>query len=129
MTDEAIHVLARILLRICSPGRAHAILTRIGALFSSHADRAGLLRASAHLRRQGTCLSRALAIAARAPQAEVVIGVAPRSGQPLLAHAWLELAGEPVDASDVAGNEIVRLGSALRAGLPPLRDVSRSSAW
>jgi transglutaminase superfamily protein len=109
MTDRVLHALAFILLRVSSPQRAYAILTRVGAVLPPHADRSALLRANMRLRPRGTCLSRALAVAARAPNAELVIGVAPPAGRGLLAHAWLELSGEPIDPSDVAGDEIVRL--------------------
>jgi hypothetical protein len=111
MIDEALHAFARVLLRCCSPRRAYEILRRVGALLPPHADRDGVLRASALIRRRGTCLSRALAVAARAPAAELVIAVTPRPNDRLLAHAWLELAGEPVAPSEVAGSEIARLGN------------------
>jgi Transglutaminase-like superfamily len=110
MTDEALHAFARILLRFCSPRRAYTILARVGSLLPSYDERSDVLRAGARIQRRGTCLSRALTVAARSPEAEVVIGVAPRPGERLLAHAWLELAGVPLHESDVAGSEIVRLG-------------------
>jgi hypothetical protein len=109
MTDEGLHLLARVLLRLCSPQRAHEILTRVGGLLHPHADRSELLRAGRRMRSHGTCLSRALAVAARAPQAEIVIGVLPRRGQRLLAHAWLEVCGMPLNPSDVVGTEIARI--------------------
>jgi hypothetical protein len=120
MTDAVLHTLARVLLRFCSPGQAHAILRRVGALMPPHTGRAALVRANASVRRSGgTCLSRALAVAARAPDVDLVIGVAPRRDQPLFAHAWLELAGEPIEASEVVCREIVRLG-----GIGPSRRVA-----
>ena len=111
MTDEALHALARILLRLCSPRRTLSIVGQVGALLPPHNDRQDVMRAGARIAAvgRGTCLSRALAVAARAPQAEIVIGVAPRRGEPLRAHAWLELSGEPLDPADVAGREIARL--------------------
>ncbi len=114
MTDEALHFLARALVRFCSPRRAHSLLVRIGAFLPSHGDRAGLFRAGRRLQRKGTCLTRSLAIAARSPRADLVIGVLPPGDRSLFAHAWLELDGVPVDASDVAGEEIVRLRSTVR---------------
>lgn len=57
----------------------------------------------------GTCLSRSLAIAARMPDAEVVIGVAPGGASPLFAHAWVEMNGTPLDPTEVAGSVIARL--------------------
>ena len=55
-----------------------------------------------------------MAIAARAQDAEVVIGVDTRADEQLFAHAWLEIAGEPIDPSDVAGGVIARLQGARR---------------
>jgi hypothetical protein len=119
MIDEALHVLSRIVVRFCSPERAHFIVTRLGALLPPHCDHASLMRASVCVRRRGTCFTRALALAARAPQADLVIGVAPRRDQPLFAHAWLELSGQPIDPLDVAGVEIARIG-----GGRPRREVT-----
>ena len=110
MTDEVIHLLARALLHVCSPRRAHAILTRVGQLLPQHRDRNDVIEAAHRLQKHGTCLSRALAVAARADQAELVIGISPRTiGRPF-AHAWLELSGLPIDPSDAVGVEIARLG-------------------
>ncbi len=109
MTDELLHALTRLLLRCCSPRRAYAIVTHVGKLLPPLVDRSDLVIAGARVRRRGTCLSRALTLAARAPHAELVIGVAPRAGQALFAHAWLELGGEPIDRAEVAGVEIARL--------------------
>ncbi|MBV9947653.1 MAG: lasso peptide biosynthesis B2 protein [Myxococcales bacterium] len=115
MTDEAIHALARVLLRLCSPLRAHSLLVRAGALLPRRRGHVEILRAASRLRSRGTCLSRALALAARTPEADVVIGVMPQIARPIFAHAWLELHGEAIDPSDVAGSEIARLGP----GRPP----------
>ncbi len=110
MTDEILHAFARVALRLCTPQSAYAIVRRVGRFLPTHGDRSDLVRAGKRLRRRGTCLSRALTIAARAPEAELVIGVAPRAGESLFAHAWLELGGQPIDPADVAGYEIARLG-------------------
>jgi hypothetical protein len=114
--DEALHTLARILLRVCSPQRTHGILTRVGGALTPHRDRAAVKRARARMQWRGTCLSRALALAARTPGADLVIGVAPNCGVAgLFAHAWVEIEHEPLDPSDRAGTEIARLrrGSAI----------------
>jgi hypothetical protein len=59
------------------------------------------------LDRQGTCLSRALAVAARLEGGEVVIGVDARGA--VMAHAWVEVEGRPLRAEDPRGGEIARL--------------------
>jgi hypothetical protein len=67
-------------------------------------------RAAANsLDRQGTCLSRALAVAARVEGGEVVIGVDARGD--VIAHAWVEVEGRPLRAEDPRGGEIARLGA------------------
>jgi hypothetical protein len=65
-----------------------------------------------------------MAVAARAPRADVAIGVDPDRKAPLFAHAWIEMDGIAVDPQDVAGAVIARLRgpeSALRAGAHPGR--------
>jgi hypothetical protein len=108
MSDKATVLLASLLLRACRPLRAHAIMQRVGWFLPSLRTPAEARAAVESLQRWGTCLSRALAVAARTPGADVVIGVQPDQGA-LRAHAWLELSGEPVDQSAPAGCEIARL--------------------
>jgi hypothetical protein len=59
----------------------------------------------------GTCLSRALTIAARLPDAEVVIAVNPRVSAHCFAHAWVEVGGTPLEdsAERRMAKEIARL--------------------
>ena len=108
MTDEALHACARLLLRICSPRRAHEILRCVGDCLPRHRHRSAVLRAGRRLRQRGTCLSRALAVVARVPEAQLVIGVLPNEGEGLRAHAWVELFGQAIDPSEVSGIEIAR---------------------
>jgi hypothetical protein len=109
LADLVMLLLARGLLAAYPPARAHAILLRIGARLPPIETPAEARRASRFLARFGTCLSRSLAVAARTPTADVVIGVEPRKDAPLFAHAWLEMNGVPVDPADVAGTVIARL--------------------
>lgn len=109
LRDSLVHAVAWILLRTCSPARTHILLLRIGAHLAPIDTVDEARRASRGIARRGTCLSRALAVAARAPTADVVIGVEPRQDAPLFAHAWLEMNGSPIDPSDVAGTIIARL--------------------
>jgi len=109
MADLGLTLVARGLLHVCSPLRAHALLVRMGALLPQLRTPAEARQAVQALRGRGTCLSRSLAVAARAPAADVVIGVAPRGHAPLMAHAWVEMDGAPLDPSDVSGTVIARL--------------------
>jgi transglutaminase superfamily protein len=109
MQDLALLFVARALLRVCQPLRAHAILARIGSLLPELHTRDDVRRAWLALGRRGTCLSRSLAIAARAPTVDVVIAVTPRQNAPLFAHAWVEMDGTAIDPSEVVGSVIARL--------------------
>ena len=66
-----------------------------------------------------------MAIAARAPAVDVVIGVQPSAGTGLLAHAWLELDGTPLNPGEPLGSEIARLPG--RASRPERRAPGRAS--
>lgn len=128
MTDQGLHTLARLLLRVCSPRRVHAILSYLGGFLPPHVDRDDLLRAERRMRGRGSCLSRGLAVAARAPHADLVIGVAPPARAGFFAHAWLELAGEPIDHAEVAGDEIARFRSRRPEGSPRMSHMDDPSS-
>lgn len=106
--DRLLNLVAIVLLRARPPLEAHAILKRVGRLLPPHRGREDVLRAAGRLGPRGTCLSRALALAARTPGAAVVIGVRPEPGT-IEAHAWVELDGRPLRATDPSGEEIARL--------------------
>jgi transglutaminase superfamily protein len=121
LCDFAIHVAAWSLLRArLSPLTAHAVLCRAGAwlpAIESAEEARGVARS---LIPHGTCLSRSLTLAARAPSADVVIGVSPRGDAPLHAHAWIEMNGAPLEPTDVSGEEIARLRG-RRSATPGVR--------
>ena len=106
--DSALHVLAWSLLQVCSPERAHRLVVRLGRILPQYASLDAVRSAEARLRRRGTCLTRSLALTARVPRSEVVIGILPKGGG-LVAHAWLEVSGIPMNPDDPKGDEIVRL--------------------
>ncbi len=56
----------------------------------------------------GTCLTRSLAISARLPDSEVVIGVR-RENKRVLAHAWVEVGGGPLVRDDAAFETMARV--------------------
>jgi hypothetical protein len=119
-TDELLNLAARVFLRAFRPLTAHAVLMKLGRGLPQRTSREDVRRAASALAGQGTCLSRALAIAATAPGADVVIGVRPEGEAQILAHAWLEVDGEPLDQADPVGQEIARLpGRGTRSPLSP----------
>jgi hypothetical protein len=110
IADECLNVAARIMLRACRPLTAYRLLMWVGRALPPYRTGVEMNLAARRLRPRGTCLTRSLAIAARSPGAEIVLGVAPGTGGTrLLAHAWLEFGGEPLDASDPMGKEIARI--------------------
>ncbi|APR99539.1 lasso peptide biosynthesis B2 protein [Pajaroellobacter abortibovis] len=95
--NHILHVLAYALLHIQKPQRAKTILDQIGKLLPP-LDSSSKVEKAVRTLWGGTCLSRALTIAARTPKAEVIIGVNPPG--PTLAHAWVEIEGIAVTPTD-----------------------------
>ena len=106
VADHLLHAVAWVSLRAVPPQEAYTVVLRAGALLPQRRSTPAVRRAAARLR-FGTCLSRAITVAARAPGSEVVIGVSPPGA--FSAHAWVELGGAPLNAEDPIGLEIARL--------------------
>lgn len=107
--DRLLNFAARGLLHLGSPLQAYSALKMVGHWLPQRRDREDALRAAHALASSpGTCLTRALAISARTPGAEIVIGVQPAQ-EGVSAHAWIELDGNPLDPSAPRGDEIARL--------------------
>lgn len=113
MIDQVFLVTAHMLLHVCAPPRTLYILRRLGRPFPRLKTRGEHRRALSRLQGRGSCLSRALALAARSPNAQVVIGVHLRNGCEFEAHAWLEVQGAPLEPTDPRGQEIVRLATSM----------------
>lgn len=94
---QALHYLARTALRFCPPLRAKAIVDGAAQWLPPLRDASDARAAVRLLFPRGSCLTRAVTIAAMLPAAEVVIGIAPPRTPRARAHAWLEIGGEPVD--------------------------------
>jgi hypothetical protein len=113
---RALHGVARVALHVLAPARAKRLLDRLGRRLPA-CDTPDQLRAGERLLEgRGTCLTRALALAARAPSAQVVIAVDPRRSAALHAHAWVELAGLSFGEDDArarGASEIARLGHGI----------------
>jgi hypothetical protein len=108
IANRSLLLLARSLLRFLPPQRALFWLRYAGGALPPLRSAAEVRIAMESISGRGTCLSRSLAIAARARNVDVVIGVDPRRAKGGFAHAWLEMAGEPVDPAEPTGEEIVR---------------------
>jgi hypothetical protein len=109
LRDLALLATAHGLLCALKPEQAHALMMRVGAWLPTLTTPEDARCIARSMGRHGSCLGRSIAIAARAPAADVVIGVELRSEDSLFAHAWVEMNGVPIDPSDVAGNVIARL--------------------
>ena len=102
------HFIARVALRTRSPLLAKRLVDALGAMMPRlSADRAMYVAAS--LEGTGTCLTRALTVAARLPGSQVIIGSDGLSGGRFGAHAWVELDGRIVGPSERSRHEIARL--------------------
>jgi len=120
-SDHLLNVFALATLRALRPLDAKALVARVACWYPvlTTADTAG--RAASRLGVRGTCLSRALAVAARCSQADVVIAVTPascprsdyrsRTRNAIHAHAWVEVAGVaiPRQLQEDRWTELMRL--------------------
>ncbi len=103
-------MVARVALRRLPPPRAASLVRALGRMLPALGD-AEARRDAARLRHigGGTCLTRAITVAARARGAEVVIGANPSASSGEIAHAWVERKGAVLtDPADYA--ELARLG-------------------
>jgi hypothetical protein len=95
---HALHCLARVALRVRPPMRAKALVDRMARRFPPLRGGIESARDAVDtLFPTGSCLSRAVAIAAVLPGAQVVLGVDAWSAARVRAHAWLEIDGVRVD--------------------------------
>lgn len=109
--NHFLHAVAWGLLRVLPPRSAFRWTARIGRVFPPIRSRATARQMAETLEAHGTCLSRAVTVASRIPDAEVVIGVDARSlpaRAPFTAHAWVDLNGTPLREEDARPGEIVR---------------------
>jgi hypothetical protein len=107
---HALNLAAVVALAFLPPREAHDLIDRLGARLPRPIDEDTARDAVARLKPLGTCLSRALAIAARLPTADVVIGVRKDAmAGDVRAHAWVEVHGKPLVDGEVVGEELARL--------------------
>ncbi len=111
---NALNAFAYLALRLAPPIRARAWIARMADLFPRIRSVDEARAMIARLGDRGTCLSRSMAVAARYPGSEVVIGVLqgssrnPASTRPLDAHAWVEVGGVALGESDQSWAEMGR---------------------
>jgi hypothetical protein len=103
-----LHVVARVAVRARTPLRAKRVVDAVGRLLPP-LSLGEAMKAAQELEGSGTCLSRALTIAARLPGSQVVIGSDGRSEGAFQAHAWVERDGTVISATPPARVEIARL--------------------
>jgi hypothetical protein len=106
---HALNLTALVALAFLKPKDARGLIGHLGARLPRRLDEGQARDAVGRLKPLGTCLSRSLAIAARLPNAEVVIGVRKEGAGDVRAHAWVELDGKPLIADEVVGEELARL--------------------
>lgn len=109
--NHFLHAAAWGLLRILPPKSAFRWTSRLGRILPVVDGENDGRRIADAIEARGTCLSRALTVAARLRDSEVVIGVESRSLSPRVpftAHAWVELNGIALRHEDVREGEILR---------------------
>jgi hypothetical protein len=120
---HGLHWLARLALRTRSPLRAKSVVDRVARILPPLRDVEDARAAVGALFPAGSCLSRALAIAAMLPGAEVVIGVAALRSASLSAHAWLRIDNVDIDTNPKSSTELpaelARLSPRPRLAEPP----------
>jgi hypothetical protein len=110
--DNALNALAYVALHVASPVRANDCLVRIARLCPPIRNAEQACAAARRLGKRGSCLSRSMAISARFPGSQVVIGVqsehkrkaSTESGRVIDAHAWVEFEGVPLDEGPSSGS-------------------------
>lgn len=110
---EALNLAALAALRWASPSKSISIVMSLAQRVPPLGDAGAAREALEGLRRagNGTCLSRAVVVAACLPGSEVVIGVDPWAGWIPAAHAWVEYGGHRLDdpAYDGQFAELLRM--------------------
>jgi len=111
LTNEILHAIARVAVRVGPPVRAKKIVDAVGRLLPP-LSLGEAMRAAQELARSGTCLTQALTIAARLPDAEVVLGSEGPGERGFTAHAWVDRNGTVIGAGGASRIELTRLGGA-----------------
>jgi hypothetical protein len=108
--NRLLHLVARVALRAAhAPARAKRIVDAVGRLLPPLTLGEAMVAAQELEGAGGTCLTRALTIAARLPRSDIVIGSDGPTEGSFSAHAWVERDGTVISASPPARVEIARL--------------------
>jgi hypothetical protein len=117
---HALHLFARTALRLRPPLRAKALVDSVARVLPSLDGAEAAREAVQVLFPSGSCLSRAIAIAAALPGAEVVIGVTALRATHVSAHAWLHIDGVSVDTVPGSNADLPAELARLPARVQPL---------
>jgi hypothetical protein len=115
VADNTFHAFAFVALQLGSPRQAHSWIKAAASAWPRIGD---IQQARAVVRRlgnRGTCLSRALAVATRCAESQVVFGIARNRAESsferasIQAHAWVEVNQVPLEATRDNWMEVGRL--------------------
>ncbi|HEY1691526.1 MAG TPA: lasso peptide biosynthesis B2 protein [Polyangiaceae bacterium] len=107
LETRLLHVFARVVVRVQPPLQAKRTVFGVGRLL----PRLSLSEAEETVRRlegRGTCLTRALTVAACLPGSDVVIG-SDGVAEKFAAHAWVECNGDVINGMERSRHDIARL--------------------
>jgi hypothetical protein len=106
--DRFVHLVARVALLTRPPLEAKRWVDAVGRWLPPLSPE-GAMRVAQSLEGHGTCLTRALAVAARLPGSEVVLGSDGPARGSFTAHAWVECDGLLIGGLRSARYELARL--------------------
>lgn len=102
---HVLHAAAVVALWSKSPLEAKRIVQRLAARLGKRAEpsESAAIEAVRTLQRGGTCLTRAIAVAAWMPGTEIVIGVRRDASEKITSHAWLQMGERPLEDAAIVG--------------------------
>jgi hypothetical protein len=111
-----LHCVAWMAVRFLSPTSAKRAVDTVARLVPSFASEEEAEQGARALSAHGSCLTRAMTVAALLPGSEVAIGVDHSRSATLHAHAWVEVNGRPLGDTKGQSEGMQRMGSLARAG-------------
>ena len=115
MINRSLHLVARVAIQLLPPVRAQRVVATLARAFPRIRGEECARALAYELETSGTCLSRAMTIAARVENAQIAIGVTYAPGGRLRAHAWVTLDGFAIRDADPDG-EVLAIVSPERGG-------------
>jgi hypothetical protein len=108
IADRLLHVVALVAVRARPPLEAKRVVDAFGRLMPKLSPN-DAVRLGKAMEGRGSCLTRALAVSARLPGSEVVLGTDGTGDGEFTAHAWVEHGGRLIEGAPAARHVLARL--------------------